>query len=305
MPPFHRPPALENANSMTAPSPTPDALLFELLDLLPLAFPRPVDTARVEFQPGPTPERACLGDLSGSARDDAPDRPELGFPDEEILDTLNVVVGDLIEAVGQKSGGPLVRGYIERQGTEDDGAFDVWVVETTADGEEVVRVKRRVDQSEQHFFVQTPALYRALNDTEATERKLWEIGHQDTVGAGRYALEPEHARLAFLKADGELSRRFAVALLGTYHPGSATFVWGWANDALPKAFTRKVDEVRRNATAPGLRAFVAPEHLCPPPMAERLIGHAAVQIGANGIFPLRVEQEKGGLVLFLALFDRD
>jgi len=288
---------------MAEPAASPDALLFELLDLLPLSFPRPVREARIAFMPGPDANRACLGDLEGKTEEDAPERPELGFPDDEILDTLNVVIGDLTEAIAARTGAPIVRGYVDIHAPEDDGGFDVWVVEETASGDERVRVKRRVDRSEQHHFVQTAALYRALNATEAAERKLWEAGHHDSHGAGRYALEPEHARIAFLAPDGRLARRFEVALLGTYHPGTATFVWGWANESMPEGFRRRTEAIRDAATGLGMRAFVAPEHLCPPPMAERLIGHAAVKLGATGIFPTRVDSNKGGLVLFLALFD--
>ena len=78
-----------------------DPLVFELIDLAQLAFPRPVASAEAIFGGDPGPHRA-LTDLSGTADPGAALRPELGYPDDEVLDTLNAVVGDITAALGEQ-----------------------------------------------------------------------------------------------------------------------------------------------------------------------------------------------------------
>jgi hypothetical protein len=63
--------------AMVLPMQAADPLLFELVDLAQLAFPRPVASAEAVFGGEPGPRRALI-DLSGTADPGAALRPDLG-----------------------------------------------------------------------------------------------------------------------------------------------------------------------------------------------------------------------------------
>lgn len=289
----------------------PDAFLFELLDLLQLAFPGPVDGGDVKFAPadaidaggGEGRARAALVDLTAQATPSAPQRPDLGYPDDEVLDTLNAVLGDVVAGVEALTGdGVATSTGVVRFARDPDGAVVATV--STDDGREHYR--RRIDRSEQYNLLHTPTLFEALNATEAEEAAQAARVVEAAGGRARFRLDVETSHIELGGADGP---RFPAQLLASYHEESRTFVWGWANESFPAGFRLVVDEVRRGATAFGLRALAAPELLCPLRMADRLTRHAAVLLALRGhdvlgVYPVGVDGPKGKLSLFLLLGSR-
>jgi hypothetical protein len=278
---------------MVLPMQAADPLLFELVDLAQLAFPRPVASAEAVFGGEPGPRRALI-DLSGTADPGAALRPDLGYPDEEVLDTLNAVVGDVTAALVSEH--PAL-GEVDRGAVRFEPAAHGALVVTVHAGDDVV-YRRLIDRSEQQHFIHTAALFAELEETVEREAANQDALQARIGGASRFGLDVDHGRLAL----GD-DVRFRAQLLCTWHPESRTFMWGWANEAFPAPFRKAVDEVRRTATGFGLRALGTPELLCPELMAHRLAAHAAVKLDALGCWRTGIDGDSGRVIMWLALFE--
>ena len=278
--------------------PTPDVLLLELLDTLQLAFPRPIEAAQLHFAPTDDGRRPALRDLEGRTDADAPPRPDLGHDDAEVLDTLQAILLDLVASVNERAGVFLTRGRVELRPPDARGNLELWLVE--GEGEDAtIRVRRTYDQSERQGLLFTRALFARLAATEDRERALFAAG-QATLGGAQYALDAQLGRARFERPDAPTEER-PVALVGTYHGPSASFVWGWANEAVPAALRAPVDAVRQGATDLGLSALALPELVCPAEMARRLSAHAAVALGAEAVFTTPWASSGGEVTATLAV----
>lgn len=267
------------------------SFLLELLDLMQLAFPHPVRAAEVQFGPRFDQERSVLTDLSGEKDEQSCARPELGYPDEEVLDTINEVVGDLTAAFEVP---PAAEGHITMAyEPSPTGGVTISIA-----GTDTVWLERRMDRSELLRLVHTPTLFAALAETESAEQDqrsgfderlaAHEAGGEGQSGPMGVELDLEHGLLKLGAAPKRSPLTYRFELLASHHPGSQTFVWGWANESFPAELRGAVDQVRRSAARPGLRAFAAPELVCPRMMAERLAAHAAVKVGASALFGMPV-----------------
>lgn len=272
---------------------SPDELFFELYDWLPLAFERPVSEAELAFGPTDDGAQICLIDLTGTAPAAAPPRPELGYADDEVLDTLNALIGALGHMFGERIRFAPQRGKLVLRPPDGDGAQAFWWV----DADDVVRVKRRIDQSEQEVFFHTPALFAALNQTAEAEQQLLPLSLHEK--SDRYALDVAAGRIEFLAQEAPVAT-FRATVLATHHEESRNFIWGWGNEALPEDQRERGARVKKGAGR-GLRALTAAELFCPPTMAQRLCGHAAVKLGAQHLFKARVDGPEAMISVYLAL----
>lgn len=272
---------------------TPDEVLFELYEWLPLAFQTTVSEVIVGFGPTDDGKNICLQDLKAKPEAEPVTIPPLGFAEEEVLDNINALIltlGVLWETRAEFSPQP---GSLLLTAPDGDGAQHFkW-----RNADEQVFVERRLDRSEQQSFCQTRALYETLEQTVEQERLLVprEIYRETT----RYQYDPTTSQITFFNGDTPHST-YEAHLLATHHEGSQNFIWAWANEALPPDDRDRVS-ILRSTYGTGLRAFTAPEIFCPQVMAERIAGHLAVQLGAKYLFKAKLKSKGHDLSAYLGL----
>ena len=279
-------------------APTPDELMLELMDLVALAFPEPLARMRVHFGPDDQGQRPALRDLDGHARPGQPKRPELGFHDHAVLGGINELLGDFADATERQGGVRVLAGRLDFE-EADDGARNAFLVRADADGEHVV-MTRRYDKSELRWLLWTAPLFVRLNATEERERAQREGVEALIAGTTRFAIDLQQGTITFSGA-GHADLLLEVELLGSWSADTQRFLWGFANDQAPERLRRKVEGLRQASTAWGLRALSEGSFGCPEPCAERLARHAAVQIGARGVYRAPFSSSQGAGFLYLAL----
>ena len=292
------PDATPDAAPDAAPDATPDELLLELMDLMALAFPEPLYQMRIHFRPDDSGTRPALCDLDGKARPGQPKRPDLGFDDPAVLASVHQLLGDFADATERQGGVRVLSGRLEID-EDDDGARNVLLVRAEPGGDVAV-MTRRYDKSELRWLFWTGPLFARLNATEQRERA--QRAHIDELvrGTTRFAVDLQQGTITF--SGGESTDvRIAFDLLGSWSAESRRFLWGFANDQVPERLRRKVDELRRRSTDAGLRALTEGDFGCSEPCAERLARHAAVELGAQGVYRAPFSSSAGRGVLYLAI----
>lgn len=285
-------------NDESAPAPTPDELMLELMDLVALAFPQPLVRMRIHFQPDEEGQRPALCDLDGRARAEAPQRPDLGFPEQAVLVAIHELLVDFAAATERQGGVRVLAGRLEVD-EDEDGARTVVLVRSGADSDVAV-MTRRYDASELRWLLWTGPLFARLNATE--EQELAQRAHVEEWlrGTTRFAIDMQLGQVTFSGTDcADVSTPFD--LLGSWSATTQRFLWGWANEAAPEPLRRRVDELRQRSTDAGLRALSEGSFGCPEACAERLARHAAVELGARGVCRAPFSSSQGQGVLYLAL----
>lgn len=279
--------------------PTPDELLLELMDLTALAFPEPLSVVEVSFVKNEDGRRPALSDLNGVAVPGAPKRPDLGHTDNEVLDATNALLADFAEATLRQGGVKVLRGKI---GIKDgkDGDKDVVLVDDDAAAEDAVVMTRRFDASELRWLFFTPQLFAALNRTEAAEDAADKAVAEALDGAKRFDIDMNKGVITF-SADGRPPSPWRFELLGSFLDEKKRFLWGWANDAVDPRLTKGVNALREKSTGPGLRCFSDAGFGGPEKLFLRLVRHAAVEMGAVGVYRAPFAATKGKGVMYLAL----
>lgn len=281
-----------------APLATPDELLLELMDLVALSFPEPLWQMRVDFEAGVGGTRPALTNLSGKARPAQPKRPELGFDDPAVLASINDVLGDFADATERQGGVRVLSGHLEIE-EDDDGARTVVLVKAEG-GDELAVMTRRFDQSELRWLLWTAPLFVALNTTEERERAQRADVEALLVGSARFAIDLQQGTITF-SGDARPDQTLAFDLLGSWSAETRRLLWGFANDQVPERLRRAIDGLRQRSGAWGLRALTEGSFGCPEHCAERLARHAAVELGARGVYRAPFASSQGRGVLFLAL----
>lgn len=282
----------------SAPEATPDELLLELMDLVALAFPEPLAQMRVHFRPDDAGRRPALCDLDGHARPGQPKRPELGFHDHAVLGGINELLSDFADATERQGGVRVLAGRLEIE-DDEDGARHAFLVRVDHEGEHVV-MTRRYDKSELRWLLWTAPLFARLNDTEERERTQRAEVEALIAGTARFGIDLQQGTITFSGAE-RADVVLDVDLLGSWSSDTQRFLWGFANDQVPERLRRKVEGLRQQSTAWGLRALSEGSFGCPEPCAERLARHAAVQIGARGVYRAPFSSSQGAGFLYLAL----
>jgi hypothetical protein len=279
---------------------SPDELLLELMDLLALSFPTAVHRMTVKFVPTEDGRRPALSDLDARAAKDAPARPALGHTDAEVLDTINHLLGEFANATGRQGGVRVLRGRLEFKETADHGC-DVRLLEVDDVGAETLVMTRTFDASELRALYFTPALFSALNGTADEEKVQGARLEAALAGTTRFDIDMKTARISFSGPAREPAV-YRFELIGSWLEESGRFMWGWANDQVGPSMTRRVEEVRRSSTGPGLRAFSDASLGGPPALFSRLARHVGARIGAQGVYRAPFAGRQGKGAMFLALF---
>ncbi len=288
----------DTAASAGTPNATPDELLLELMDLVALAFPEPLNQMRVHFRPDDSGTHQALSDLDGKARPGQPKRPDLGFEDPAVLASIHELLGELADATERRGGVRVLRGRVEID-EDEDGARNVLLVRSEPDGDVVV-MTRRYDASELRWLLWTGPLFSRLNATEHREREQRAHVDQLLSGATRFAIDMQQGTITFSGAE-RAELRLAFDLLGSWSAQSRRYLWAFANDQAPERLQRKVDDLRQRSTGHGLRALTDGDFGCPEACAERLARHAAVELGAQGVYRAPFSSTHSTGFLYLAL----
>jgi hypothetical protein len=286
-----------NPGTPEPPPPTPDELLLELMDLVTLAFPSPLASMTVTFVPNDDGRRPALTNLDGRARPGEVARPDLGHADSAVLDAINALLADFAEATLAQGGVRVLRGRIEVAPAEDD-ARHVTLVDDDAGG--AVVMTRRFDASELRWLLFTPALFSALAETEAEERAQAQRVDAALAGMRRFDIDMQRATITFSGPD-HAPQPWGFELLGSFVDEQKRFLWGWANDQVSPRLVAGVEALRQRSTSPGLRALTDGSFGGPEALFARLARHAAVRIGAFGVYKAPFTSLQGKGVMFLAL----
>lgn len=285
-------------NADDVPAPTPDELLLELMDLIALSFPEPLHQMCVEFQATADGARPTLSKLSGKARPGQPKRPELGFDDPAVLESIQEVLVDLADATERQGGVRVLAGRLEIE-EDEDGARIVVLVRADPSGDVAV-MTRRYDASELRWLLWTGPLFARLNATEERERAQRSDVEALLEGTARFAIDMQQGSITFSGAE-RADVTLAFDLLGSWSGETRRFLWAYANDQAPERLRRSVDQLRQRSTDAGLRALTDGSFGCPEPCAERLARHAAVEMGARGVYRAPFSSSQGRGFLYLAL----
>ena len=281
---------------------TPDELLLELIDLVTLAFPEPLYEMVVTFIPTPDGQHTALTDLDGKARAGQPKRPDLGFSDTEVLDGINGLLNGIADATERQAGIRVHHGRITLvEGSDREitaSLFDASVKD--ADGHDELVMTRRFDRSELGWLFYTAPLFAALNGTVDDEHAQKLRVEQALVGTRTVQIDLTGGRITF-EAPNAPPVPFGLELVGSFDDERRTFLWGWANTAVPPKVVQGVEKLRASSTTPGLRAFTETDFVCPEVMAERLARHAAVAMGAFGLYKAPFQSTKGKGSMYVAL----
>lgn len=292
--------ALAQGTDPLADAPSPDELLLELMDLLALSFPTAVHRMTVKFVQTEDGRRPALADLDARAAADAPARPSLGHTDVEVLDTINHLLGEFADATARQGGVRVLRGRLEFADTTDHGR-DVRLIELDDVGSEQLVMTRTFDASELRWLYFTPGLFSALNGTVEDEQAQGARLEAALAGTTRFDIDMKTARISF-SGPGREPMAYRFELVGSWLEESGRFMWGWANDQVGPSMTRRVEEVRRTSTGPGLRAFADASLGGPPALFSRLARHVGARIGALGVYRAPFAGRQGKGAMFLALF---
>jgi hypothetical protein len=282
------------------PAPTPDELMLELMDLVALAFPTAIDRLTVRFVPNEDGTRPALSDLDAGGPRDAPVRPALGHTDAEVLDTINHLLGELANATQTQGGVRVLRGHLDGVGNMHGGR-DLSLVEVDGTGAATVVMTRTYDASELRWLLFTPQLFAALNETAADEAVQGQRLTMALQGTARFDIDMKKAVITF-SGPGREPQSWRFELLGSWLEESRRFLWGWGNDQVDQALTRRTDAVRQSSTGPGLRALSEAQLGGPEAMFSRLVRSVAVRIGATGVYRAPFAAQNGKGAMFLALF---
>ena len=283
--------------------PTTDSLLLEMLDLLHVCFPQIPQSATISFLPSTDGSRACLSDMECQAAPESGYRPELGYDDEDLLASMNAVVGDLVESIRQQNNALEHPGRIVLRRLSNNGEVEVSVFEDRPETDAFLLQKRIFDFSELQMLIHTELLFQTLTDSKTDEDAQSEWLSALLSNVASYELDVETPHFTFSSEQDQVMAAFEPALLATYVPTAHSFLWGWAQEQFPDLFIKRTHQLPKQLSAPGLRAFHQPELLCPMVMAERLVKHASVALGAKGVYVLEKEGNAGPLLLFVGLFE--
>ncbi len=275
---------------------TPDELLLELMDLVALAFPAPLFEMTVSFVPNEDGRRPALANLDGKGRPDSPKRPDLGHNDNKVLDAINALLRDFVDATYLGGGVRPLEGRIDIKAGDDGDRFVELKDETGA-----VLMTRRFDKSELRWLFWTAPLFAALEATEAQERAQREALDAALKAYASFRIDMQQGTIEFTGAAG--GKQFAFELVGSWADESKRFLWGWANEQAPASVRKRVDALRAASTGEGLRALTEESFGCPEGTADRLARHAAVKIGATGLYRAPFSSSQGKGFMYLALFD--
>ena len=288
--------------------PVPDELLLELMDLCALAFPEPLTELVVSFVPNEDGKRPALSNLDGRADvrspvvAGAPDatRPDLGHADGEVLDAINALLGDFADATLRQGGVKVLQGKITVVDV-DDGARDAALFD---EGDGLV-MTRRFDASELRWLFFTRALFTELNRTTAAADEHDRRVSEALVGMKRFDIDMKKGVITFSSDPAAKVARepqpWGFELLGSFLDEKKQFLWGWANDAVEPRYTRGSEALRQKSTGPGLRAFSDAGFGGPERFFQRLVRHAAVEMGAFGVYRAPFTAAGGKGVMYLGL----
>jgi len=284
-------------------APSVDALFLEMLDLLNVTFPQVPREATISFLPTTDGSRACLSDINCKAKPATQARPDFGYDEDDLLASMNAVIGDLLAAIREQNNQIKNSGRIHIKSGDRDGEIDVAVFEDIPDAAPHLLQRRVFDFSELQMLIHTETLFATLNESLAAEKEQtrWLDDLLETVAS--YEMDVEIPQFVLVGDDGADSLVFQPALLATFVPTAHSFLWGWAQEQFPPAFLEKTIDLPKKKSVPGLRAFHQPELLCPDRMATRLVKHASVALGARGVYQLEKEGNAGPLILYIGLFD--
>ena len=277
---------------------SPDELLLELMDLVVLAFPTVLHEQTIRFVKNEDGKRPALSDLDGKGAVDAVKRPDLGHSDSEVLDFINHLLGQLADATFRQGGVRVLVGHILVKDNEHGGR-DVSLFDDESGTSELV-MTRVFDKSELRWLFFTPELFAALEETAAKEAQQQAFVDVALKGVKRFDIDMKKATITFTGSDKEVPWRFE--LVGSWLQERHRFLWGWANHQVDPALTNRVELVRQRATGHGLRALSEATWGGPEPLFIRLARHAAVRIGAAGLYRAPFASKTGKGVMLLALF---
>jgi hypothetical protein len=285
------------------PRATPDELLLELMDLVTLAFPEPLDHMVVSFVPREDGRRPALTNLDGKVQvaqgEPKVRRPDLGHEDHAVLDAINELLHDFVSATWEQGGVRVLRGRIV-VAPAADGARDVTLLDDDDGGS--VKMTRRFDASELRWLFFTPGLFSALERTAAAEQQQKVRLDELLAPMRRFDIDMQKGSITFQGPEQPPSP-WAFELIGSFTEEAKRFLWGWANDQVDPRLVRGVEALRARSGAPGLRVFTDGSFGGPEPMFARLARHAAVELSAFGMYRAPFSSTKGKGVMYLALHD--
>ncbi len=302
-------------------APVPDELLLELMDLAALAFPEPLHELAVSFVPNEDGKRPALSNLDGkaplsssslsslsgssssgtSSSSDSGDarRPDLGHTDSEVLDAINALLGDFADATLRQGGVKILEGQITIVDV-DDGAREATLLDAAGE----IVMTRRFDSSELRWLFFTRPLFVALNRTAAAADEQDRRVAEALAGMKRFDIDMKKGLITFSAESAGSAREpqpWGFELLGSFLDEKKRFLWGWANDAVEPRYTRGTDALRQQSTGPGLRAFSDAGFGGPEKLFLRLVRHAAVEMGAFGVYRAPFTAANGKGVMYLGL----
>ena len=256
----------------TAVRPTPaQALALEIVDALSAVVPR--GWQRVELRIGRgTQGRARVTEMTTRvAVEPPPAKPSLGLEAGSLQGAVNEALSDLFVLLGCVD--PVPSDVTVERAAPDGFALRIGDAHTIA-----------IDRSLADYLLFTDALFAALDvvqsDFQPRQTAL------STEIAGHDDWEYDAATTTLQLKRGVLPWRALVAVpVGSLAFESESWLWGWANDALPAAATAAVASVRDASRSEHRMSVLRRAELpCSEEFAVRIAAIAALRMGARGLY---------------------
>ncbi len=246
------------------------SILCALHDGLMLLAPRGWLVAELEIAPGP--RLASISAQGGGGAQPRP-HPVLNFDPKEEAARFSDGLGELartLEPQGKTWRGGKIA--VERDDTHAD-----WKL---LDPSGAVVWLGRLEPAQLELLLNTDTLFTVLQGSERAFAMLQaSLGQQLGEQVGWRDVEQG---LELQAAGG--TQRWATEPLGRFDTEHASFTWAWAEPELAPRAGRVRAICAPEARQPGLSALWRPHLHCDEGFAWALCGHAAVALGARGIF---------------------
>jgi hypothetical protein len=204
------------------------------------------------------------------AIDPPPVRPPLGLEPGSLQGAANEAIADLLEMLG----------------VAKDLPTDL-VVERKTDGSFELRIGSRsvaISTAHAELLLFTEPFFDALVEVENVFEPQQKTLSAEIAGHDDWEYDATTQTLQLKK--GVLPwRALRAVAIGSMAYESESWLWAWANDALPEGASVDVARVRDGAlNAPGMSVLRRAEMPCSEEFAVRLAAIAAMKMGARGIY---------------------
>ncbi|MDC0601626.1 hypothetical protein OAP14_01220, partial [Aliiglaciecola sp.] len=133
-----------------------------------------------------------------------------------------------------------------------------------------------MDDEEFQSFIDSS--YDDLEKKQSYLENQFGLGHFE-----RYDLEPKNERIIFRSSDGKKVQANFIPI-GTFSPGSGSWMWGWNNSAFTDSLRVKAESLKLLSEITGFEMFSNPTSEVDEDMAWEMVAMAVHTLKSEGVY---------------------